>query len=52
MNVPVTLAAESDQVALGIRALMAPKSLVMNFNCGQRAAGLAPPTVALQDLFA
>jgi hypothetical protein len=52
MNFPVTRATESDQVALVIRAPMAPKSLVMNFDCGQRAAGLAPPTVALQDLFA
>ena len=30
MNFPVTLAAESDQVVLGILALMAPESLVMN----------------------
>jgi hypothetical protein len=52
MNFPVTLAAESDQVVLGILALMAPESLVMNFDCGERAAGLAAPTVALQDLFA
>jgi len=47
MNSPVTLATENDQVALGIRALMAPESLVMNFYCGERAAGLAAPTVAL-----
>jgi hypothetical protein len=47
MNFPVTLATESDQVVLGILALMAPESLVMNFDCGERAAGLAPPTVAL-----
>ena len=47
MNFPVTLAAESDQVVLGMRALMAPESPVMNFDRGKRAAGLAPPTVAL-----
>ena len=47
MNFPVTLATESDQVAFGILALMAPESPVMNFDCGKRAAGLAAPTVAL-----
>jgi len=47
MNFPVTLATERDQVVLGILALMAPESLVMNFDCGERAAVLAPPTVAL-----
>jgi hypothetical protein len=47
MNFPVALAAESDQVALGVRALTAPESLVMNFDCRERAAGLAAPTVAL-----
>jgi len=47
MNFPMTLAAESDRVALGIRALMAPESPVMNFDCGERAAGLAAPPVAL-----
>jgi len=31
----------------GILALMAPESLVMNFNCGKRAAGLAAPAIAL-----
>jgi hypothetical protein len=34
MNFPVTLATESDQVARGIGALMAPESPVMNFDCG------------------
>ena len=48
----MTLAAESNQVVLGIVALMAPESLEMNFDCGKRAAGLAAPTVALQYLFA
>ena len=52
MNFPITFATESDQVALGIRPLMAPESPVMNFDCGERAAGLAAPTVALQYLFA
>jgi len=52
MNFPMTLATEGDQVALGIRALMAPESLVMDFDCGERAAGLAAPTIALQYLFA
>ena len=47
MNFPVTLATESDQVALGIRALIAPELPVMNFDCGKRAAGLAAPAVAL-----
>ena len=51
MNLPMTLATESDQVVLGIRTLMAPESLVMNFDCGERAAGLAAPTIALQNLF-
>jgi hypothetical protein len=32
------LATESDQVALGVRALMALESPVMNFDCGKRAA--------------
>ena len=52
MNFPVTFAAKRDQVALGILALTAPESLVMDFNRGKRAAGLAAPTVALQYLFA
>jgi len=52
MNFPVTLATESDQVAPGIRALMVFESHVMNLNCGERAAGLAAPTIALQYLFA
>jgi len=52
MNFPMTLATKSDQVVLGIRALMAPESLVMNFKCGERAAGLAPPAIALQYRFA
>jgi len=47
MNFPVTLATQSDQVVFGIRALMAPESPVMNFDCGKRAAGLAPPPVPL-----
>jgi len=47
MNFPVTLATQSDQVVRDILALMAPESLMMNFNCGKRAAGLAPPAVAL-----
>jgi hypothetical protein len=47
MNFPVTVATERDQIALVIRALMTPESSVMNFDCGERAAGLAPPTVAL-----
>jgi hypothetical protein len=46
MDFPMTLATESDQVAFGILALMASESLVMNFDCGERAAGLAAPTVA------
>jgi hypothetical protein len=33
MNFPVTLATQGDQVALGICALMAPESPVMNFDC-------------------
>jgi len=52
MNFPMTLATESDQVALDIRALTAPESPMMNLDGGERAAGLAPPTVALQYLFA
>jgi hypothetical protein len=52
MNYPATLATESDQVALGIHALMAPESPVMNFDCGKRTAGLAAPTIAVQYLFA
>jgi len=52
MNFPVTLATQSDQVVRGILALMAPESLMMNFDCGKRAAGLAAPPVALQYLFA
>jgi len=47
MNFSVTLAAESDQVALVIRALMAPELLVMNFDCGKRATRLAAPAVTL-----
>jgi len=47
MNFPMALAAESDQVVLGILALLAPESLVMNFDCGERAARLAAPTIAL-----
>jgi len=47
MNFPVTLATKSDQVALVIRALMALESPVMNFDCGERAAGLAAPPIAL-----
>ena len=46
MNFPVALAAESDQVVLGILALMIPESHVMNFNFGARAAGLAAPPIA------
>jgi len=52
MNFPMALATESDQVVLGIRALMAPESPVMNFDCRKRAAGLAAPTIALQYLLA
>jgi hypothetical protein len=52
MNCPVTITAKSDQVVLGILALMAPESQVMNFDCGERAAGLASPAVSLQDLLA
>ena len=47
MNFPVTLAAESDQIALGIYPLLAPEALVMDFDRRKRAAGLAAPTVAL-----
>jgi hypothetical protein len=48
MNFPMTLATKRDQVVLGIRALMAPESLVMNFDCGERAAGLAAPTIVVR----
>jgi hypothetical protein len=40
MNFPMTLATESDQVALGIRALMAPESPMMNLDGGERLAWL------------
>ncbi|MFZ3211405.1 MAG: hypothetical protein WA188_07800 [Terriglobales bacterium] len=52
MNFPVTLATKSDQVLLGIRTLTAPESVVMNFDCGKRAASLAAPAIALQYLLA
>jgi hypothetical protein len=43
----VTFATESYQVVLGIRYLMASESLVMNFDGGKRAGGLAAPAIAL-----
>lgn len=36
MKFPVTLATESDQVVLSIRALMVFESHVMNLDCGER----------------
>jgi len=50
MNFPVTVATKSDQVALGILALIASESSVMNFDRAERAAGLAAPTVPFEDL--
>jgi len=50
MNFPVSVATKSDQVALGILSLMASESSVMNFDRGERAAGLAAPTVPFEDL--
>ena len=47
MNFPMTLSTEGDQVVLGTRTLLASEPLVMDFDAGKRAAGLAAPAVAL-----
>jgi hypothetical protein len=45
----VTATAERDQVAFGISPGMTPKFLMVNMEIPERSAGLASPSIALEN---
>lgn len=52
MHPGVACCAERDQVILGVGSGMAAERPVVHFKIRHRAAGLAPPAIATQDLLA
>jgi hypothetical protein len=50
MHFAVASHAERDQVFPGVRSQMAAELSVVHFKIRHRATGLAPPSVATQDL--